>query len=62
MSFHGCPIEPTDWTHGPDWYDGDCHNCDGTGEIVNDRDEEISCPECGGTGFREYEPLPDDVL
>lgn len=29
----------------------ECHNCEGTGEIIGDDDLEHTCPSCGGSGF-----------
>lgn len=60
MSYHHCPIEPPDWSDGPD-YDGDCRECEGTGEVTGDDDIERTCQACGGSGFVEREPLDDDV-
>ncbi len=50
MSYHHCPIEPSDWTDGPDYLEGaDCDACGGTG-LLNENDPE-PCPECRGEGF-----------
>ena len=61
MSYHHCPIEPDDWANGPD-EEGNCRECEGTGETVNDRDEEEPCRACGGSGLVDYEPFKDEVL
>jgi hypothetical protein len=61
MSYHECPIEPDDWANG-NGEEGDCRECEGTGECVNDRDEEYPSPACGGSGFVDREPLEDDYL
>jgi hypothetical protein len=51
MSYHGCPIEPSDWSDGPDDYGLECRACEGTGEISNDDGSEDTCPSCQGSGF-----------
>ena len=53
MSYHHCPIEPDDWTNGPSWLydDGNCRECEGTGEIIDSQDNEQTCPACGGSGW-----------
>lgn len=61
MSYHHCPIEPPDWSYGPDC-EGDCSTCEGTGFTINDFDVEVDCSDCQGTGFREPEYFDDDVL
>lgn len=61
MSFHGCPIEPSDWTDGPD-DSGDCRECEGCGTYQGDDGAEHTCESCGGTGFVEYEPFEDDFI
>ena len=53
MGYHHNPIEPSDWSHGPDDDPGEeCKTCEGTGEIVGpDPDnEDMTCPTCDGTG------------
>lgn len=60
MSYHHCPIEPSDWSDGPD--DNSCEHCGGTGEPDADSLGETSCPKCHGKGYIEYEPMDDDVL
>ena len=68
MGVHFCPIEPDDWSNGPDC-GPECRECEGTGEICvnngDDRDVTETCPRCGGSGFvdlGDYEPQPDDVI
>lgn len=53
MSYHGCPIEPSDWSDG-NGEEGNCRRCEGTGE-AEDEDTGIvgPCPACDGTGFVE---------
>lgn len=58
MGYHGCPIEPSDWSDGPD-YEENCRNCEGTG-VIGDNDD--TCPDCDGSGFVPYEPMDDDVI
>lgn len=64
MSYHECPIEPPDWSDGPDYLnDGNCCECDGTGLTVDERTEEdVDCPECGGTGWVDEPRFDDDVM
>lgn len=59
MSYHGCPIEPSDWSDGPQGGD-ECRTCDGAGEITGDDDLDETCPSCGGSGFVDYDE--DDYL
>ncbi len=28
-----------------------CRTCEGTGEVIDDHDNERTCPECDGTGI-----------
>ena len=69
MSYHGCPIEPSDWSDGPD--DDSCEECGGTGEPT--KEGETCCQKCHGKGYHDpadyephdpadYEPFDDDVL
>lgn len=63
MGFHGCPIEPNDWTDGPDYLEGDdCEHCGGTG--FEDEDAGVTCEHCEGQGviLHDYEPWDDDVI
>ena len=46
MGLHLCPIEPDDWSNGPDYEEGNCPDCEGTGEIIKDDDLEHTCPGC----------------
>ena len=60
MSFHGCPIEPSDWSDGPDEYTL-CEACGGEGTEVDG----TPCVKCDGKGYidpADYEPLEDDVI
>jgi DnaJ-class molecular chaperone len=56
MGLHLCPIEPPDWSDGPNEPELDeCRDCNGTGTIDADRpdchDAEMTCPKCGGDGY-----------
>lgn len=51
--------------------EGDCPDCDGTGEVCCNCDDhgcsrcidgQRTCEGCDGSGFRDYSPLPDDVF
>lgn len=46
----------------PDTVEGNCRECEGTGEIIDDRDQEQTCPACGGSGWILDEPWEDDVI
>ncbi len=60
MGLHLCPIEPDDWSYGPDEPEGlECRVCEGTGEIIDDNNLEHTCPACGGSGF--VDPGPPDL-
>ena len=64
MSYHHCPIEPSDWSDGPDDR-GICRECEESGYISQSScgdDEDIECPDCSGSGYIEYEPFDDDVF
>lgn len=61
MGYNHCPIEPYDWSDGPDG-EGDCRECEGTGEVCGNNDIEETCPECGGSGFRPIEYFDDDLF
>ena len=64
MGLHQCPIEPDDWSNGPDVPEGvECSNCDGTGEVIDAQDNERTCPACQGSGFADpadFEPVIPD--
>lgn len=61
MSLHLCPIEPDDWSNGPnDPEDVECESCVGSGWVDEDNPNSASCPDCKGTGFKEYEPYEPD--
>ncbi len=34
MSLHLCPIEPSDWSDGPEGGDEDCELCGGSGVVM----------------------------
>ncbi len=67
MGFHGCPIEPSDWSDGPDYDEGDCcPDCDG-GRVNREAMTidgiyfhaifDQKCETCDGQGFLEpHEP------
>ena len=69
MGYHHCPIEPSDWSDGPDDENQICPDCeegkvnreamtiDGIGypAIVGQR-----CETCDGQGFIEIEPYEPD--
>ena len=52
MGYHHCPIEPPDWSDGPDYAEGDCPDCDGTGSSVAPRRPE------SGLGVRPGAAVP----
>lgn len=65
MSYHHCPIEPSDWSHG----NGDdsctevCPKCRSE-EVDNPETNVWKCTECDWTGpepaYREPEPFDPD--
>ena len=70
MGYHGCPIEPSDWSDGPDYgEDEDCPDCvegrvnrdamviDGIAypAIVDQK-----CETCDGLGYIVRDPFDDD--
>jgi hypothetical protein len=66
MGYYHCPIEPNDWTDGPDYEEQvECSECNGDGELAGDDNITETCRRCDGTSFvdpPEYEPFDDDVL
>ena len=65
MGYHHCPIEPNDWSYGPDEYDygtEECRACEGTGEVSDDSGGERTCSSCDGTGFVESNYFDDDMI
>ena len=54
MSYHHCPIEPSDWSDGPD-YGPECRECEGVGSDEDENGKEIKCEHCGGTGVEPYD-------
>lgn len=50
MGYHHCPIEPSDWSDGPndEW---ECPECCGEGTV--DEDAGQQCDRCGGLGYLE---------
>ena len=77
MGVHFCPIEPDDWSNGPDdRYTRECQDCGGTGRFSREAGcydglylaaiVDGTCEACGGSGyfvdFDDYEPSPDDVI
>lgn len=59
MGYHHCPIEPSDWSDGPD-YPPECPECCGEGKV--DEDAGQVCDVCGGLGYLEPERFDDDVI
>lgn len=58
MSYHGCPIEPGDWSDGDDPADADdCEHCHGTGWENEDR--RTPCEHCDGEGWIVSDDWPD---
>lgn len=58
MGYHHCPIEPSDWSDGPndDW---ECPRCNGEGLEFGETNPE-PCMRCGGLGYltnEDYTPL-----
>lgn len=72
MGYHHNPIEPSDWSDGPDYLDGEaCESCGGAGECMQmvcygglPTEEMRDCPDCGGTGTMEPDNsrFDDDVI
>jgi DnaJ-class molecular chaperone len=65
MSLHLNPIEPSDWTDGPNEPDQDeCPDCHGEGVIPVDspsnHDAVETCERCGGVGYIEPPDLEGD--
>ena len=61
MGFHPCPIEPDDWSNGPnDPIGRECMTCEGTGMINDENGEEKTCPSCHGDGEVPYDPDDDE--
>ncbi len=59
MGLHLCPIEPDDWTNGPnDPEPVECRECDGGGKITDEKGVENVCPRCDGYGVTDP-PEPD---
>jgi DnaJ-class molecular chaperone len=62
MGLHLCPIEPSDWSDGPNDPEPNCPECEGTGTIIADdpryHDLEVTCPKCDGSGYVDL-PEPD---
>jgi DnaJ-class molecular chaperone len=69
MSYHHCPIEPSDWSDGPNELP-DCPECEGTGtrEVTpiiaawsehGDREQE-PCSRCNGKGYLDLDDFCDD--
>ncbi len=56
MSLHTCPIEPSDWSDGPNEPEPNCPDCDGSGEVPDNGTNCGECETCNGTGYVDYEP------
>lgn len=56
MGYHHCPIEPSDWSNGPN-DDDECPACGGDG--WEDEDNHIACLRCHGHGFLMGDDQPD---
>lgn len=41
-----------------------CETCEGAGEVTNDYDREVTCPDCAGMGYiaPDDDPCDDDVI
>ena len=61
MSYHHCPIEPSDWSDG-NGDEGNCPDCEGTGIYVRSDDVEVDCRRCQGSGWIEEPYFDDDVI
>ena len=58
MSYHGCPIEPADWSDGDEPSEPkDCRYCRGTGYEDEDCTEICTC--CDGTGVSSTDSWDD---
>jgi hypothetical protein len=71
MGYHHCPIEPSDWSDGPNYEEGNCPDCDGLGTVscnCDDRgcskcaDGERTCEGCDGSGFLDPPDFDDDRM
>lgn len=64
MGLNPCPIEPDDWSWGPEDDPDACPECNGVGTINADSpvafDLEETCPRCGGSGFVDPPDMTDD--
>ena len=38
----------------------ECDTCEGTGDVLNDYDVEVTCPDCAGMGYIAPEPEGDE--
>lgn len=56
MSYHHCPIEPSDWSDGPD-DEPECPECCGDG--IEDEITRAACTRCGGLGYLEKDDFYD---
>lgn len=70
MTYHHNPIEPSDWSDGPDEWP-ECDTCGGEGEVMGmvcyggaPVERMQPCPDCNGKGFIEPDTthFDDDVI
>ena len=72
MGYHHSPIEPGDWSYGPDYDEDDlCPDCDGgrvnrkamtIDGIAYPAIVDAECETCGGTGLVEHSDYEPDYL
>jgi DnaJ-class molecular chaperone len=55
VSYHHNPIEPSDWSYGPDELGDECATCHGDGGYEWDDGTMRVCESCGGSGWVDHE-------